>query len=181
MPTEDMWASFFNVEQILSDFEINSDTLDLVEVGCGYGTFTIPVAKKIKGKLYAFDIEKVMLDVVHQKILASNLHKVILELRDVLTQTTGLPDNSIDYVMLFNILHHESPDDFFTEAIRVLKPSGKVGILHWRSDIETPRGPHLSIRPKPEQILHRGKKHKLMVHKMPFIVEPFHYGLVFSK
>jgi len=24
-----------------------------------------------------------------------------------LTQTTGLADNSIDYVMLFNILHHD--------------------------------------------------------------------------
>ena len=78
---------------------------------------------------------------------------VILEHRDILIQTTGLADNSVDYVMLFNILHHESPDDFLNEAYRILKPNGKVGILHWRSDIETPRGPDLSIRPKPDQIL----------------------------
>ena len=181
MPAEDLWASFFNVEHILSEFEINPRTDDLVEIGCGYGTFTIPAASKITGNLYAFDIEKVMLDAVQQKLLNSPLHNVILEHRDILSLTTGLSANTIDYVMLFNILHHESPDLFFTEAIRILKPSGKIGILHWRSDIETPRGPSLTIRPKPEQILQWGKKHKLKVHKMPFIVEPYHFGLIFSK
>jgi tRNA G46 methylase TrmB len=54
MPAEDMWASFFNVDLILSELQINSDINDLVEVGCGYGTFTIPAAKQITGKLYAF-------------------------------------------------------------------------------------------------------------------------------
>ena len=49
MPAEDMWASFFNVELILSELQINSDINDLVEIGCGYGTFTIPAAKKISG------------------------------------------------------------------------------------------------------------------------------------
>ncbi len=78
----------------------------------------------------------------------NHIFNVILEQRDVLTQTTGLADNSIDYVMLFNILHHESPNDFLNEAYRILKPNGKVGILHWRSDIETPRGPHLTIQTK---------------------------------
>ena len=68
MPAEDMWASFFNIDLILSELHINSDIKDLVEIGCGYGTFTIPAAKKIKGKLYAFDIEEDMLDIVKQKL-----------------------------------------------------------------------------------------------------------------
>ena len=54
------------------------------------------------------------------------IDNVIPEKRDVLTQTTGLADNSIDYVMLFNILHHESPDDFFNEAFRILKPKARL-------------------------------------------------------
>ena len=151
---------FFNIELILSELQINSDINDLVEIGCGYGTFTIPSAKGIKGKLYGFDIEEGILDIVNQKIKKESIVNVILEQRDVLIQTTGLADNSIDYVMLFNILHHESPTDFMNEAFRILKPNGKVGIIHWRSDVETPRGPHLTIRPKPEQVLEWGKKHK---------------------
>lgn len=144
---------FFNIDLILSELHVNSDIVDLVEVGCGYGTFTLPASRKINGNLYAFDIEEEMIDLVKQKLKNAHIDNVILEQRDVITTTTGLADNSIDYVMLFNILHHDSPVDFFNEAIRILKPSGKVGIIHWRSDIDTPRGPHLTIRPRPDQIL----------------------------
>src|SRR5664280_2325154 len=90
---------------------------------------------KINGNLYAFDIEDGMIDFVKQELRNRHIDNVILEQRDILTQTTGLADNSIDYVMLFNILHNESPNVFFNEAYRILKPNGKVGILHWRSDI----------------------------------------------
>jgi ubiquinone/menaquinone biosynthesis C-methylase UbiE len=181
MPAENMWADFFNVGLILSELHIDSKINDLVEIGCGYGTFTIPAAKQIKGKLYAFDIEKEMLEIVTQKLAFEHIDNVILEHRDILTQTTGLADNSIDYVMLFNILHHDSPGDFFNEAYKILKPKGKVGILHWRSDIPTPRGPDLSIRPKPDQILQRIDKQKFSVYKEPKMFEPYHFGLILSK
>ena len=69
MPAEDLWASFFNIDLILSELQINSDVNDMVEVGCGYGTFTIPSAKKISGKLYAFDIEEEMIETVKQELM----------------------------------------------------------------------------------------------------------------
>lgn len=181
MPVEDMWASFFNIDRILSELQINSNVVTLAEVGCGYGTFTIPSARIIKGILYAFDLEKEMLDIVRQKLTSEHIHNVNLDQRDVLTQRTGLADNSIDYVMLFNILHHHSPNVFLNEAYRILKPHGKIGVLHWRSDIETPRGPDLSIRPKPEQILHWIDRKKFFIDIEPIVLEPFHFGLVLSK
>jgi ubiquinone/menaquinone biosynthesis C-methylase UbiE len=181
MPREKMWVSFFDVDLILCELQINSDIIDLVEIGCGYGTFTIPSAKAIKGKLYAFDIENGMLDIVKRKLKNEHIENVILEQKDILTQTTGLDDNSIDYVMLFNILHHESPGEFFTKAYRILKPKGKIGIMHWRSDVETPRGPHLTIRPKPDQILHWIDWQKFSLLKEPVVLEPYHFGLILSK
>jgi len=181
MPEEKIWNDFFNIDLILSELQINKQINDLVEIGCGYGTFTIPSAKQIKGKLYAFDIEREMLDIVEQKLISEHIDNIILEQRDILTQTTGLVENSIDYVMLFNILHHNSPDDFFTEAYRILKPQGKVGIIHWRSDISTPRGPDLSIRPEPNQILQWIDSQKFNIDKEPFVIEPYHYGLIISK
>jgi ubiquinone/menaquinone biosynthesis C-methylase UbiE len=123
-----------------------------------------------------FGIEKEMLDIVKQKLANAHIHNVNLDQRDILTQKTGLADNSIDYVMLFNILHHESPIDFINEAHRILKPKGKIGILHWRSDIPTPRGPDLSIRPKPDQILQWIDKSKFNIDKEPVVIEPYHYG-----
>ncbi len=181
MPVEDIWSDFFNVDLILSELQINSMINDLVEIGCGYGTFTIPSSKQITGKLYTFDIEKDMVDIVKQKITNERIDNVIPEQRDILIQTTGLASDSIDYVMLFNILHHDSPIDFLTEAYRILKPKGKIGILHWRSDILTPRGPDLSIRPNPVQILQWIDKSKFKLDKNPVVIEPYHYGLVISK
>ena len=171
----------FRSDLILSELHINSGINDIVEIGSGYGTFTIPTAKIIKGILYTFDIESEMLDIVKQKLLPEDIHNVNLEQRDVLAQKTGLADNSIDYVMLFNILHNESPNDFINEAYRILKQNGKVGIIHWRSDVETPRGPDLSIRPKPDQILQWIDKSRFSISKEPVIFEPYHYGLVITK
>jgi ubiquinone/menaquinone biosynthesis C-methylase UbiE len=181
MPAVSLWASFFDVDLILSELYIDSDIKDLVEIGCGYGTFTIPSAKKITGDLYAFDIEEGMIEVVKQELRNRLIDNVILEHRDVLTQTTGLADNSIDYVMLFNILHHESPNDFLNETYRILRPNGKVGILHWRSDIETPRGPDLTIRPTPDQILQWVEKQKFSIYKPATVIKPYHFGLILSK
>lgn len=181
MPAENIWASFFNVGLILNELQINSDINDLVEVGCGYGTFTIPAAKRISGNLYAFDIEVEMLDIVKQKLKKESVDNVIPEQRDILKHTTGLADNSINYLMLFNILHHDSPGDFFNEAYRILKSHGKVGILHWRSDIPTPRGPDLTIRPTPDEILQWIDKQKFSLLKEPLVLEPYHYGMILSK
>ena len=78
-------------------------------------------------------------------------------------------------------MHHDSPEDFLIEAYRILKPTGKIGIMHWRSDILTPRGPDLSIRPTPDQLLQLIDKRKFNIDKEPFVIKPYHYGLVISK
>lgn len=181
MPDAILWASFFDVDLILNELQVGPDIYDLVEIGCGYGTFTIPSATKISGKLHAFDIEEGMIEKVKQELKSRHINNVMLEQRDVLIQSTGLADNSIDYVMLFNILHNESPDDFLNEAYRILKPDGKLGILHWRSDIITPRGPDLTIRPTPDQILFWINKQKFRIYKPQIVLRPYHFGLILSK
>lgn len=181
MPDEKMWSSFFDVNTILKELLINDATDNLVEIGCGYGTFTLPAAKLISGKLYAFDIEREMIEYVQRKKIVEKIDNLILEKRDVIAQTTGLKENSVEYVMLFNIVHHHTPNDFFEECHRILKPKGRIGIMHWRSDIETPRGPDLSIRPQPDQIMEWIDSTNFQIDKEPFILEPYHFGLVLSK
>ena len=122
-----------------------------------------------------------MINYLENKLTSHQIDNVILEQRDILTLTTGLADNSVDYVMLFNILHHESPIDFFNESYRILKAGAKIGIIHWRSDISTPRGPDSSIRPTPEQLMEWVDKTKFRIHKAPFLLKPYHYGLIISK
>ena len=47
----------------------------MADFGCGYGTFTIPAARIISGKIYAFDIEPEMIKAVEQKAKTLNLGK----------------------------------------------------------------------------------------------------------
>lgn len=44
MPEEANWNDFFNVDFLLSELNIDSQITDLVEIGSGYVTFTIPPA-----------------------------------------------------------------------------------------------------------------------------------------
>jgi len=181
MPEQELWETLFDVETILSRLEINSKINDIVEVGCGYGTFTIATSKKIRGILHAFDIEKEMIEFVRNRAKHESIENIKLYHKDIITETTNLNPGTIDYVMLFNILHHENPDDLLNESFRILKQGGKVGIIHWRSDIKTPRGPDLSIRPKPEEIVSWLNKSQWESCTKPFILEPYHYGLIISK
>ena len=52
MPPETLWSSFFNVETILDIMQVNNTVNNLMEIGCGYGTFTINASKRIKGQLF---------------------------------------------------------------------------------------------------------------------------------
>lgn len=181
MPDSVLWASFFDVSLIMSELHINTSVGNLAEIGSGYGTFTLPAASMITGNLYAFDIEEEMISSLKNELAKNRINNVIALQRDVIAETTCLPDNSVDYVMLFNILHHESPADLLNEAFRILKPRGMTGILHWRSDIKTPRGPSLAIRPTPNQILQWIDKKQFNIYKPPMILKPYHFGMIIAK
>lgn len=124
---------------------------DAVEFGCGYGTFTLPAANAVSGTVFAFDIEPDLVELTNRKAREAGLANVRAAVRDFLADGTGLPDRSIGYAMAFNILHVENPLALLREAHRILAPDGRLGILHWRADIETPRGPPMEIRPTSDQ------------------------------
>jgi len=60
MPEESYWQSLFDVSLILDRLEIDDRLRDVVELGCGYGTFTLPVARRISGTLRTYDIDAEM-------------------------------------------------------------------------------------------------------------------------
>ena len=45
MPEEAYWETLFDVRLILDRLGIDSNLKDVVELGCGYGTFAIPVLR----------------------------------------------------------------------------------------------------------------------------------------
>ncbi|EKD25852.1 MAG: methyltransferase type 11 [uncultured bacterium] len=180
MPDRIMWENFFNPEKVLTTLGLNNRIVDIAEFGCGYGTFTIPAAKIISGVIYALDIEPEMIRITGAEATKQNLSNVKVILRDFIDTGTGLPDESVDYVMLFNILHLENPAGLLTEAERILKRNGKLGIIHWKHDSTTPRGPSMEIRPKPENCIIWAQAAGFTDPKQ-YDLKPYHYGIVLIK
>jgi SAM-dependent methyltransferase len=182
MPEEKIWGSFFNQTSILSKLQLTSECNDVVEFGCGYGTFTIPAACIIKGNVFAIDIEQEMLDSTQEAASKLHLTNIKYILRDFVNDGTGLPKNSVDYAMVFNILHYEQPVKLLKEAFRVLRNGGTVGIIHWNYDPETPRGPEMRIRPKPEQCKQWAEEAGFEMAGDGIIdLPPYHYGIALRK
>ena len=181
MPDEKTWEQFFDVEKILNELDINNKIEKLVELGFGYGTFTIPASKKIKGLVYAYDIENELHKELQQKLKINNIKNVKIFKNDFIAEGSGLQNEEADYVMLFNILHAAETDDILREAYRILKRNGKVGIIHWNYDSSTPRGPSMSIRPKPEELRDQLIKAGFAVLKYNIDLPPYHYGILVQK
>jgi ubiquinone/menaquinone biosynthesis C-methylase UbiE len=110
----------------------------------------------------------------------AGLRNVKTILRDFMTEGTGLKDQSVDYAMLFNILHVEHPEILLNESYRILRPEGKLGIIHWNYDSMTPRGPSMNIRPKPEQCIAWAQEAGF-IDPYRYDLKPYHYGIVMRK
>ncbi|MBF0215825.1 MAG: class I SAM-dependent methyltransferase [Candidatus Omnitrophica bacterium] len=180
MPEREMWEKFFSPAKILTMLGIDNQTGDVVEFGCGYGTFTIPAARIIKGKIYALDLEPDMIRMTDDEAKKQALSNVQTIKRDFMAEGSGLPDESVEYAMLFNILHLENPMVLINEAKRILRRDGKLGIIHWNYDPKTPRGPSMDIRPKPEDCIEWAESGGF-IGAVRHDLKPYHYGIVLKK
>jgi ubiquinone/menaquinone biosynthesis C-methylase UbiE len=181
MPDEERWQSFFDPDLILNELGLDETYQVVVDMGCGYGTFAVPAARRIRGMVHAIDIEPQMVDACQAKVKEAGVSNINCVVRDFVTFGTWLPDNTADFVMLFNILHAENPVSLLKEAYRILAPGGKVGVIHWNYDPTTPRGPSMDIRPRPEQCQEWVKAAGFQLLQ-PFIdLPPYHYGMVGKK
>jgi SAM-dependent methyltransferase len=181
MPPVEQWEAFFRPDGILEALGCPRSRGDVAEFGCGYGTFTIAAARRISGVVYATDIDPLMVGATIMRASRAGVPNVVVEPRDFVSEGCGRPDKSVGYVMLFNILHIEDPVALLREASRVVRVGGVVGVIHWRHDIETPRGPPLEIRPRPAQCRAWAEEAGLQWVSSPDLPDsPWHWGMMFE-
>lgn len=182
MPKEALWAGFFEPEAVLRKLGLSPACGDVVDFGCGYGTFTVPAARIASGVVHALDVDPDMVRATQARAEAERLANVRVYLRDFVADGSGLPPASADYAMLFNILHAEKPELLLHEARRILAPAGILSIIHWNCDPTTPRGPSMDIRPSPEQCRQWADQSGFRL--LPFgsiPLPPYHYGMAFAR
>lgn len=183
MPSEQMWDTFFNPNEVLNKMGIDQHTRTLIDVGCGYGTFLFPIAERIGTKAIGIDIDPEMIEVCRNKIKDWDSSKIELIHGDISTDNTLKElikhKGEIDYITLFNILHCEEPAVLLKNIYNLLEDNGRIGITHWKYE-KTPRGPSMEIRPKPEMIINWASNAGFTLEKQVDL-PPYHYGLVFKK
>ncbi len=182
MPDDSYWETFFNPRCILERMDCVGPCGDVVEFGCGYGTFTVPAAELVAGRVLGLDIEPDMVAATAQRANRAGLANLSTEVRDFVASGCGRADECVGYVMLFNILHIEDPVGLLREAHRVLVPGGCAGVIHWRTDIPTPRGPSMPIRPTAEQCRAWGEAAGLeFVRDESLCCCSWHWGMVMRR
>jgi len=96
----------------------------VLDYGCGPGGYIIAAAQLAgkSGKVYALDIHPLAIQRVQNIVSKKKLTNVETICSDC---KTGLPDNSLDVVLLYDALHDlGDPNGVLGELHRVLKPSG---------------------------------------------------------
>ena len=162
--------------------EVGSGIELLIDIGCGYGTFLFPESRIVR-QAVGIDIDPGMIEYCRKMIEKDKYQNIELIAGDISSpELSGQLASFIgraDYVTLFNILHCEEPVKLLNTVYRLLKPGGKAGAIHWKH-MQTPRGPALEIRPKPEQIAVWAKEAGFIL-RSELDLPPYHYGLIFTK
>ena len=96
----------------------------VLDYGCGPGSYSICAAQMVEksGKVYALDIHRLAVQRVQEtasKMGLTNIETICSNC------ATGLPDKTIDIVLLYGVSHlFSDPYRVFAELRRVLKPTG---------------------------------------------------------
>ncbi|WP_306168941.1 class I SAM-dependent methyltransferase [Halomonas sp. MMSF_3323] len=187
MPDNAWWSALWpDPDGIVRTLGIEAG-MTVVDLCCGDGYFTAPLAELVNGNVYALDIDPEMLNQARSEVErrgASVAEWLCADARDI----AGLVPHEIDYVLIANTFHGVPDKTALAQAVwRVLKAGGRFAIVNWHqvareqtTVLDKPRGPKTEMRMSPEQA-------RAVVEPAGFqltdLVElpPYHYGVIFQK
>jgi len=118
------WSDFFK------DWDKSrTGQMVILDIGAGTG-FIYSLAEndlKAGDKFIASDLSPEMLEICNKRVKRQGFLELLVAPADNLP----LLDSSVDLITVNSVLHHlPDPPAFLKEAIRVLKPNGKIVIMH---------------------------------------------------
>lgn len=126
--------TFVSPEQIVKNLGLEAGMI-VADFGSGSGHYSIEAAKIVgkAGRVYAIDIQKEMLQAVKSRGEISGLENIEIIWADLeIAGSSKLPDNSIDAVIISNILFQSgAKENIAKEAFRILKSGGRLGVIEW--------------------------------------------------
>jgi len=108
----------------------------VLDFGCGPGHYAVAAADMVggQGKVYALDIHPLAIKAVEHKAKKKDLTNISTILSD---RDTGLPGESIDVVLLYDMIHMVKDKWALLEELhRVIKPNGLLSIITGHIKVE---------------------------------------------
>lgn len=118
------WSDFFD------DWDkLRQGQAVILDIGAGTG-FIYSLAEshlKAGDRFVASDLSPEMLEICRKRAKSQGFLELLVASADKLT----VPNSSVDLITVNSVLHHlPDPPAFLKEAIRVLKPGGRIVIMH---------------------------------------------------
>jgi predicted methyltransferase len=128
-PDRTLWQK---PDQILDAVHV-ADGSTVADIGAGAGWFTIRLAQRVgpKGKVYAQDVQRLMLDAIKRRVQREGLENVTT------VQAHGndpmLPAKTLDAILMVDAYQElDNRVVYLRNLANALKPTGRIGIVNWK-------------------------------------------------
>jgi ubiquinone/menaquinone biosynthesis C-methylase UbiE len=105
----------------------------IADVGAGTGYLSFMMSEKVgtKGKIYAVEIQKEMLDIIRERMEKKKITNVVPVLGTV--TDPKLPEKGVDTIIMVDVYHEFDHPYEMTEAmVKALKPGGRLVFVEYR-------------------------------------------------
>jgi SAM-dependent methyltransferase len=185
MPDPDWWQALWPAPaEVLTALGIESGTERVVDLCCGDGLFTRPLADRVK-QVVAIDLDPEMIERTRTRLAGlGNCDFRAGDAYDIAT-LAGAP---ADVVLIANTFHGVPDKDRLSRAVAsALRPGGRFIVVNWyrRPREETtvlgqPRGPRTELRMEPDEVaavVEPAGFERMRVVALP----PYHYGAILTR
>ncbi len=135
-----------NTSRLIKNMDLESEDI-VADIGAGSGYHVLKMAPKVK-QVYAVDIQDEMLNAIQVKL--DNEHLTNVQLIHSIEESTKLPVNSVDKVLMVDVYHEfKFPLEMLASIKKALKPGGEVYLIEYRG--EDPKVPIKEVHKMTEQ------------------------------
>jgi len=139
-------------QEVLAALRLTPNAV-VADIGAGGGYFTERFARHLDagGRVYAVDVQDIMIDKLRQRVRDRGLSNV--EVIKGAFDDPGLPPASCDLFFFSSVYREiENRMSYMRKVRRCLAPGGRVAILEYRPEVKGPVGPPRQTRLSAEQI-----------------------------
>ena len=186
MPTTGWWNTLWpDPAAVLRAVGLQKD-MDAVDLCCGDGWFTLPMAKVARHVL-AVDIDGQFLELARHRLKLAGVMNCDFVEGDAY-DLDRLASGPVDFVFMANVFHGVPDQLRLVQVVYwTLKSAGRFAIVNWHQRLreETvilgePRGPKTELRMSPGRTIQSVEAGELRFAELVEL-PPYHYGVVFER